>query len=57
MRSVPQIDSSSDQVLQIYLSHTEKKRQYCAHDATKEVYFLFFNPLKVTDELEIESLG
>ena len=24
---------------------------------TKHVYFSFFNPLKVTDELEIESLG
>ena len=24
---------------------------------TEHVYFLFFNPLKVTDELEIESLG
>ena len=48
---------SSDQVLQIYPSHTEKKRQYCAHDETKHVYFSFFNPLKVTCELEIESLG
>ena len=38
-------------------SHTEKKRQYCVHDETKHVYFSFFNPLKVTDELEIESLG
>ena len=34
-----------------------RKRQYCAHDATKHVYFSFFNPLKVTDQLEIESLG
>ena len=50
------IDSSSDQLLQIYRSHTEKKRQ-CAHDETKHVYFSFFNPLKVTDELEIETLG
>ena len=51
----PHIDSSSDQVLQIYLSHTEKKkRQYYAHDETKHVYFSFFNPLKVTDELEIK---
>ena len=24
---------------------------------TNHVYFSFFNPLKVTDELEIESLG
>ena len=53
----PHIDSSSDQVLQIYLSHTEKKRQYCVHDETKHVYFSLFNPLMVTDELEIESLG
>ena len=30
-----------------------------AYDETKHVYFSFFNPLKVTDELEIhvESLG
>ena len=29
------------------------------HNETKHVYFLFFNPLKVTDKLEIhvESLG
>ena len=46
---------SSDQVLQIYLSHTEKKRQYCAHDETKHVYFSFFNLLKVTDELRMSS--
>ena len=26
-------------------------------DHSKHVYFLFFNPLKVTGELEIESLG
>ena len=53
----PHIDSSSDQVLQIYRFHTKKKRQYCAHDETKHVYFSFFNPLKVTDELKTESLG
>ena len=53
----PHIDSSSDQVLKIYLSHTEKKRQYRLHDATKHVYFSFFNPVKVSDEFEIESLG
>ena len=53
----PHINSSSDQVLQIYRSHTEKKRQHCAHDETKHVYFSFFNPLKVTDKLELESLG
>ena len=52
--SSPYIDSSSDQVLQIYLSHSEKKRQYCEHDETKLVYFSFFNPLKVNDELEID---
>ena len=34
-----------------------EKRQYCALNETKHVYFSFFNPLKVTDELEIESLG
>ena len=34
-----------------------KKRQYCTHYETKHVYFSFFNPVKVTDELEIESLG
>ena len=56
-RVCPHIDSCSDQVLQIYLSRAEKKRQSCAHDATKHNYFLFFNPLKVTDELGIESLG
>ena len=50
------IDSFSDQVLQIDLSHTKKRRQYCVHDATKHVFFSFFDPLKVTDELEIESL-
>ena len=34
-----------------------KKRQYCAYDETKHVYFSFFNLLNVTEELEIESLG
>ena len=53
----PHIDSSSDQVLKIYLSLTEKKRQRCADDETKHVYLSFFNPLKVTGELEIEILG
>ena len=53
----PHINSSNDQVFQIYLSHTEKKRQYCAHDETEHVNFSFFNPLKVTDEREITSLG
>ena len=52
----PHIDSSSNQVLQICLSHTERESM---HNETKHVYFLFFNPLKVTDKLEIhvESLG
>ena len=31
----PHIDSSSDQVLKIYLSLTQKKRQHWAHDETK----------------------
>ena len=31
----PHIDSSSDQVLKIYLSLTEQKRQQCAYDETK----------------------
>ena len=31
----PHIDSTSDQVLKIELTHTEKKRQHCAHDGTK----------------------
>ena len=31
----PHIDSTSDQVLQIYRSLTKKKRQHCAHDETK----------------------
>ena len=31
----PHIDSTSDQLLKIYLSFTEKKRQHCAHDETK----------------------
>ena len=48
------IDSSSDKVL------TEKTWQHCAHlkqNHRTHVYFSFFNPLKVTGELEIESLG
>ena len=58
----PHIDSTSDQVLKLCLSLTEKKRQHCARahnkqNHTKHVYFSFFNPLKVTGELEIESLG
>ena len=40
----PHIDPTSDQVLKIYLSLTEEKRQYCAHDETKpqHVSFSFF---------------
>ena len=61
----PHIDSTSDQVLKIYLSLTEKKRQHInishtmKQNHTKHVYFSYFNPLKVTSELEIhvESLG
>ena len=51
----PHIDSSSDQALLIYLSYTGK-RQHCVHDETTQVYFSFFNPLKVTDELERKTL-
>ena len=40
----PHIDSTSDQVLKINLSLTEKKGQHCAHDETKHVYFSSFNP-------------
>ena len=56
----PHIDSTSDQVLKIYLSLNEKKKRHCAHNETKpptHVYFSFFNPLKVTGELELEILG
>ena len=56
----PHIDSTSREVVKIQLSLSENKRQHCAHDETKphkDVYFLFFNPLKATGELEIESLG
>ena len=53
----PHIDSSSDQVLQIYLSHTEKKKTTLCARWNKTCLFLILYPLKVTDELEIESLG
>ena len=53
----PHIDSSSDQVLQIYLSHTKKKDNIVRTMKRKDVYFSFFNPLKVIDKLETESLG
>ena len=53
----PHIDSSSDQLRKIYLSHTEKKDNIVRMmQQNMIVYFSFFNPLKVTDELEIESL-
>ena len=51
------IDSSSDQVLQIYLSHTEKKKTILCIRWNKTCLFLVFNLLNVNDELEIESLG
>ena len=35
LRALPHIDSTTDQVLKIYLSLTEEKRQHCAHDETK----------------------
>ena len=53
-------DSSSNQVLKIYLSLAEKKdnlERKMKQNHTKHVYFSFFNPWKVTDQLEIESLG
>ena len=56
----PHIDSTSDQVLKIYLSLTQKKENIVRtmkQNHTIHVYFSFFNPLKVTGELEIESLG
>ena len=57
--SSPHIDSTSDQVLKIYLSLTEKKNivHTVKQNHTKDGYFSFFNPLKVTGKLEIESLG
>ena len=56
----PHIDSTSDQVLKIYLSLTEKKDNIVCtmkQNHTKHVYFSFFNPLKVTDDLKVESSG
>ena len=57
--SLPHIDSSSDQVLKIIFPLPRKKDNAVRtmnQNHTKHVYFSFFNPLKVTDELEIESL-
>ena len=54
------IDSTSDQVLKICLSLTEKEDnivRMMKQSHTKHVYFSFFNPFKVTGELEIENLG
>ena len=56
----PHIDSASDQVLQLIChSRTEEKKTLLCARCKKLVYFSSFNqePLKVTDELEIESLG
>ena len=56
----PHIDSTSDQVLKINLSLTEKKDNIVRtmkHNHTKHVYLSFFNPLTVTDEFKIESSG
>ena len=50
-----------DQVLKIYLSLTEKEKDNIVRTTKqnhiKLVYLSFFNPLKVTGEPEIESLG
>ena len=46
-------------MLKIYIPLTEKKDnivRMMKQNHTKHVYFSFFNPLKVNDEFEIESL-
>ena len=52
----PHIDSTSDQLLKIYL--LPRKKDNIVHtmkqNHTKHIYFSFFNPLKMTGELEIE---
>ena len=49
---------SSDHItIQFIFLIPRKKTILCTHNETKPVYFSFFNPLKVTDKLEIESLG
>ena len=51
--------STSDQVLKTNLSHTKRKDstvRMIKQNRTKHIYFSLFNPLKVTGELEIESL-
>ena len=58
-RVCPLIDSTSDQVLKIHFSVTEKKGNMVhmmKQNHKKHVYFLFLNPLKVPGKLEIESL-
>ena len=56
----PHINSTSNQVLKIYLYLTDKKDNIVStvkQNHTKHVYFSFFNPLKGTGDLEIESLA
>ena len=51
---------TSDQVLKIYILLPRKKGNILRtmkRNRTDHVCFSFFNPLKVTGELEIESLG
>ena len=58
-RVCPLIDSTSDQVLKIHFSVTEKKGNIVymmKQNHKKHVYFLFLNPLKVPGKLEIGSL-
>ena len=49
MTSSPHVDSSSDQVLKIYLFLTEKNRQHCAHDETEPhktcLFLVLFNSI------------
>ena len=49
-------NSTSNQVVKIYLSLTEKKDNIVRtmkQNHTKHIHFSFFNPLKVTGELKI----
>ena len=50
------IDSTSDQVLKIYLSLTEQNRQRRETKSHKKCLILFFKSIEGEDELEIESL-
>ena len=55
----PHINSTSDQVLKIYFSLTEKKEKIVVmmrQNHTKHVYFSSFNSWKVSGELKMESL-